>query len=62
MGYRIAILPGLLLMHIIGSCRQMLREARETHAHPVPLGDISIPEMWRVVGADDWDAVQASYR
>ena len=62
MGYRIAILPGLLLMHIIGSCRQILKDARESRTHPVPLGDISIPEMWRVVGADAWDAVQARYK
>ena len=62
MGYRIAILPGLLLMHIIGSCRQILKEAQETQTHPVPLGNISIIEMWRVVGADDWDAVQARYK
>jgi 2-methylisocitrate lyase-like PEP mutase family enzyme len=62
MGYRIAILPGLLLMHIIGSCRQILKEARDTRTHPVPLGDISIPEMWRVVGAEGWDAIQAKYK
>ena len=62
MGYRIAILPGLLLMHVIGSCRQILGEAREKRSHPVPLGDISIAEMWRVVGADAWDAVQAAHK
>ena len=62
MGYRIAILPGLLLMHIIGSCRQILKESRDTYSHPVPLGDISIVDMWRVVGADSWDAIQAKYK
>ncbi|MCC7485962.1 MAG: isocitrate lyase/PEP mutase family protein [Burkholderiales bacterium] len=62
MGYRIAILPGLLLMHIIGSCRQVLKEAYDSRRHPVPLGDISIPEMWRVVGAEDWDAIQARHK
>ena len=59
LGYRVAILPGLLLMHVIGSCRQRLKEAMDTRKHPVPLGDISIPERWRVVGVDGWDAVQA---
>ena len=62
LGYRIAILPGLLLMHVIGSCRQILREAFATRTHPVPLGDISIKEMWRVLGADGWDAIQSRYK
>ncbi len=62
LGYRIAILPGLLLMHVIGSLRQILKEAMETRTHPVPLGDISIKEMWRAMGADGWDAIQAKYK
>lgn len=62
MGYRIAILPGLLLMHVIGCCDEILAELRRTGRHPVPRGDISIAEMWRRLGAERWDALREKFR
>lgn len=36
MGYRLAILPAVLLTAVIGVCDAMLRELQETRRHPVP--------------------------
>ena len=36
MGYRLAIVPGLLLKAVIGACDEMLAQLKATHVHPVP--------------------------
>ena len=36
MGYRLAIVPGLLLKAVIGACDEVLAELKATHVHPVP--------------------------
>jgi 2-methylisocitrate lyase-like PEP mutase family enzyme len=60
-GYKIAIVPGLLLAHIIGCCDDILRELSETHVHPETRNNISVKDMFRRVGSDRWDALQAQY-
>ena len=37
MGYRLAIVPGLLFKAVIGICDAMLSELRSTDRHPVPM-------------------------
>jgi len=62
MGYRIAIVPGLLLAHIIGSCDEILQELRETHIHPIPHNNLSIRDMFRRLGSDEWDTLRAQFK
>ena len=57
LGYRLAIVPGLLFKAVIGVCDAMLSELRGTGRHPVPVSSLTIREAFRRVGADDWDAV-----
>ena len=57
MGYRVAIVPGLLFKAVIGVCDAMLSELRSTDRHPVPLHSMTVREAFRRVGADEWDAV-----
>jgi 2-methylisocitrate lyase-like PEP mutase family enzyme len=57
LGYRLAIVPGLLFKAVIGVCDAMLSELRSTGRHPVPVNSLTIREAFRRVGADDWDAV-----
>ena len=57
MGYRLAIVPGLLFKAVIGVCDAMLSELRSTDRHPVPMNSMTIREAFRRVGADEWDAV-----
>lgn len=55
-GYRLAIVPGLLLKSVIGICDQMLAQLRETHVHPAPTFDHPVLETFRRFGADEWEA------
>jgi 2-methylisocitrate lyase-like PEP mutase family enzyme len=62
MGYKLAILPGLLLKSVIGACEEALGEVRRLRRHPPPLKDMSVREMFARVGADEWDAWRRRFR
>jgi 2-methylisocitrate lyase-like PEP mutase family enzyme len=55
MGYRLAIVPTLLLRSFIGLCDQLLQELKETNEVPTPIGNMSPHEAFRRFGADTWD-------
>jgi len=57
MGYRLAIVPGLLFKAVIGVCDAMLSELRSTDRHPVPMHSMTVRDAFRRVGSDEWDAV-----
>jgi 2-methylisocitrate lyase-like PEP mutase family enzyme len=57
MGYRLAIVPGLLFKAVIGVCDAMLSELRRTDRHPVPVHSMTVREAFQRVGADEWDAI-----
>lgn len=61
MGYKIAILPSLLLRHIFGACEEMLN-ALKSGSIPTPVGDMSPKEGFAKFGADDWDAIRTRFR
>jgi 2-methylisocitrate lyase-like PEP mutase family enzyme len=62
MGYRLAIVPGLLLKAVIGACDEVLAELKATHVHPVPRKDMTVREAFNRVGADEWDALRTRFR
>ena len=62
MGYKLAIVPGLLIKSVVGICDQMLSELKTTHRHPLPVEEITVPEMFRRFGADEWDALRTRFR
>jgi 2-methylisocitrate lyase-like PEP mutase family enzyme len=57
MGYRVAIVPGMLFKAVIGVCDATLSELRHTGRHPVPAHSMTVREAFRRVGADEWDAI-----
>jgi hypothetical protein len=57
MGYRLAIVPGMLFKAVIGVCDATLSELRRTGGHPVPAHSMTVREAFRRVGADEWDAI-----
>ena len=57
MGYRFAIVPGMLFKAVIGVCDATLSELRRTGRHPVPMHSMTVRDAFRRVGADDWDAI-----
>jgi 2-methylisocitrate lyase-like PEP mutase family enzyme len=61
MGYRLAIVPALLIQSVVGICDQALAGLRETGRHPQPIAKITVPEMFRRFGADEWDAMHERF-
>jgi 2-methylisocitrate lyase-like PEP mutase family enzyme len=62
MGYRLAILPGLLFKAVIGVCDEALAEVRRTGRHPAPMKDMTVRDAFRRMGADEWDRIGAAAR
>ena len=62
MGYRLAIVPGLLLKAVIGACDEVLAELKAKHVHPVPRTDMTVREAFNRVGAMEWDALRTRFR
>ena len=62
MGYRLAIVPGMLFKAVIGICDATLAELKRSGRHPVPVDSMTVREAFRRVGADEWDAISARFR
>jgi len=62
MGYKVAIVPGLLLKAVIGICEQALGELKSTHRHPPLLKELTVREAFQISGADEWDALRTAFR
>ena len=62
MGYRIAIVPGLMMKVVLWSCDAALAELKRTHVHPVPAGDLTVRQVFNRFGADEWDTLRTRFR
>jgi 2-methylisocitrate lyase-like PEP mutase family enzyme len=60
MGYKLAIVPGLLMQNVVGICEQMLSALAATRRHPAPVREIKVQDVFRLSGADEWDAMRTS--
>ncbi len=62
MGYKLAIVPGLLIKSVVGICDRALAELKANHRHPAPPKEMTVPEMFRRFGADEWDSLRDRFR
>src|SRR5438270_2150701 len=62
MGYKLAIVPGLLIKSVVDICEKMLDELRTTHRHPAPVREMTVRETFQLWGADGWDALRTRFR
>ena len=62
MGFRLAIIPGLLLKTVLGACDAALAELARTRVHPVPPGDFSVRQSFDRFGAVEWDSYRTRFR
>jgi 2-methylisocitrate lyase-like PEP mutase family enzyme len=62
MGYRMAIVPGLLMKSFIGIGDAMLAELKRTHVHPTPSGDPTVRQVFNRFGANEWDELRTRFR
>ncbi len=62
-GYRIAIIPGLLLRTVIGACDEALAELKSANRHPAPRNFNQTPaQMFARFGADIWNERRTKFR
>jgi 2-methylisocitrate lyase-like PEP mutase family enzyme len=61
-GYRLAIVPGLLLKAVIGACDDALSELKARHVHPVLHHDMTVRDAFNRVGAEEWDLLRTRFR
>lgn len=62
MGFRFAILPGVLTRAVLGTCDAVLADLRRLGRHPKPAADITPLEGFRLAGADEWDSYRTKFR
>ena len=62
MGYRLAIIPALLLMAGIAACDSALAALRTTGAYPAALAPLSVGEAFARVGAGEWEPRRTAFR
>jgi len=62
MGYRLAIVPGLLLKSVVGICEQALSDMKTQGRHPPLLKELTVREAFQISGADEWDALRTRFR
>jgi 2-methylisocitrate lyase-like PEP mutase family enzyme len=62
MGYKLAIVPGLLIQNVIGICEKMLSELAAARRHPEPVREMGVREIFALSGADEWDALRTRFR
>lgn len=62
LGFKLAIVPGLLLKAVIGACDSALAALRETHTYPTPPAEMTVRDAFNRVGAREWDAFRTRFR
>ena len=62
MGYKLAIVPGLLIKFVVGICEKKLAELKTTRRHPTPPQEMTVRDVFRRMGADEWDARRTQFR
>jgi 2-methylisocitrate lyase-like PEP mutase family enzyme len=62
MGYKLAIVPGLLIKTVVGICEQALAELKSTGRHPPLPKEMTVRDVFQLSGADEWDALRTAFR
>jgi 2-methylisocitrate lyase-like PEP mutase family enzyme len=62
LGFKLAIVPGLLLKATIGACDDALAELKATHMHPTPHGGMTVQDAFNRVGAREWSLFRTRFR
>ncbi len=61
-GYRIAILPTMLLAAVIDTCERLLKTIAATGMMPQSERALTIVELFERFGAEEWDQVRSRYK
>jgi 2-methylisocitrate lyase-like PEP mutase family enzyme len=61
MGYKLAILPGILLKSTIEACDATLQALKDTHMPKGPKSGATVADTFRRFGADEWNALRTRF-
>ncbi|HYZ24440.1 MAG TPA: isocitrate lyase/PEP mutase family protein [Rhodopila sp.] len=61
-GFKLAIVPGLLLKQVIAACDNALAELKRIHNHPTPPNQMTVRDAFNRVGAREWEAYRTKFR
>jgi 2-methylisocitrate lyase-like PEP mutase family enzyme len=62
MGYKLALVPGMLIQSFIATSEAVLAELAAIRRHPKLAKEIAVGEIFRLMGANDWDALRTKFR
>ena len=62
MGYKLAIVPGLMFKAAMTACDAALTEMKQSGRHPVPANRITVRQAFARVGAEEWDGLRTKFR
>ena len=60
-GYRMAILPSLLIGEVVDACIRALTQLKETNAPPSSADSATLLERFRQLGATEWDEIRTRF-
>ena len=61
-GFAIAIMPGVLLRHVVASCDEVLQELKSTNRYPTSSRDLGQKQTFARFGSDLWDEIRTRFR
>ena len=61
MGYKLALVPGILFRTAIEACDAALKSLKETHMAPVPKPGATFADGFRRFGADEWNELRTRF-
>jgi 2-methylisocitrate lyase-like PEP mutase family enzyme len=62
MGYRLAIVPGLLVKSVVAICEEMLGALKSARRHPPIPGDLTVRDLFERLGLTQWQALETRFR
>ena len=62
MGYRMTILPGVLLKPIIETCEDILLKLRASRLLAAPKAGENVADVFRKLGSDEWNLLRKSFQ
>lgn len=62
LGFKLAIVPGLLFKAVIAACDAALAGLRAENRHPTPAGGMTVRDGFNRVGAREWEALRTKFR
>ena len=61
-GYKLAIVPGLLVKSVVAICEEMLAALKSAGRHPRLPGDLTVRDLFMRLGLAEWQALETRFR